>query len=86
MKAWNSHRGIFRLVCALVLLAFAMPTVLDAQSRKQSKKQLESLYAKKLKLDFMHNVEWERSLQKAKERSFEGNKPIFAYFTRSYSY
>ena len=86
MKAWTSRRGIVRLVCALVLLALAMPTVVDAQTHKQSRKQLESLYAKKLELEFMNKVEWERSLQKAKERSFEGNKPIFAYFTRSYSY
>ena len=88
MKAWTSRRRNVCLLCALTLLVLAVPAVIDAQSKKpkQTKKQLESLYAKKLGLEFMNKVAWERSLKKAKERSYEANKPIYAYFTRSYSY
>ena len=85
MNAWTSRRGSIRLVGALLLLAVAMPATAGAQT-KQSKEQLEAMYARKLELEFMNKVAWERSIKKAKERCFEANKPIYAYFTRSYSY
>lgn len=46
---------------------------------------LEQNYQEKLKKPFVSAIEWESSLEKAKQLAVEKNRPIIAYFTRSYS-
>ena len=50
----------------------------DAQS-------MEEKYKAKLQKEFMKKVEWVDSLEKAQAISKKTGKPIFGYFTRSYS-
>ncbi len=61
---------------AAVLLLFA--GAVDAQS-------MEEKYKAKLEKKFMKSIEWVDSLEKAQAISKKTGKPIFGYFTRSYS-
>lgn len=46
---------------------------------------LEEKYDAKLKKKFMSTIKWEQNLEEAMRKSKETGKPIFGYFTRSYS-
>ncbi|MEM7167385.1 MAG: hypothetical protein AAF581_18125 [Planctomycetota bacterium] len=46
---------------------------------------LEEKYKAKLEKAFMSKISWEQSLEEAMKKSKETGKPIFGYFTRSYS-
>ena len=46
---------------------------------------LEEKYQAKTKKDFMKKIEWVDSLEKAQAIAKKSGKPIFGYFTRSYS-
>lgn len=47
--------------------------------------ELEDAFEAKLEKDFAKNAEWTTDFDAAKARAKEAGKPIFAYFTRSYS-
>ncbi len=46
---------------------------------------IEQKRDKKLALPFLKKAPWNTDFDKAKESSKKSGKPIFAYFTRSYS-
>ncbi len=64
------------VVAALALAAGALAA--HAQSNEQ---KLE----KKLQEPFLKKANWITDYDKAREEAKKGGKPIFAYFTRSYS-
>ena len=66
-----------RCIVALPLI-LAATTIAGAQS-------LEEKYQKKLQLPFAKKIAWIHSLEEAQRMARESGKPIFAYFTRSYS-
>ena len=64
----------------LVALAVALCATAVASAQ-----ELEAKYKKKLSKDFVKKIEWVHSLEEAKHIAKETGKPIFGYFTRSYS-
>ncbi|GJM45460.1 MAG: hypothetical protein DHS20C21_23020 [Gemmatimonadota bacterium] len=46
---------------------------------------LEDNYQAKLKKDFITNGNWEQSIDGALAKAKAANKPVLAYFTRSYA-
>lgn len=70
-------RTVRSSVTALALL-LAMAATSSAQS-------LEEKLAEKLKEPFVSNAQWVLDYAEAMKQAKEGNKVIFAYFTRSYS-
>lgn len=45
----------------------------------------EDKYKKKLEKDFVKKIKWVQDYDEALKKSKETGKPIFGYFTRSYS-
>ncbi len=72
----------FRPVLLAILLLICGSAMLEAQVKKSD---LESRWNKKQAEPFLKHVNWERSLKSAKERASRSNRPIVAYFTRSYA-
>lgn len=70
------------LSCSSLLLVLLFPTFSIAQVDSV---ELEKRWNKKQQSSFLKFVSWERSLDSAKERASRDNRPIVAYFTRSYA-
>jgi ribosomal protein S17E len=68
------HRRPLRAAAALLALAAAA----GAQD-------MEDRFKEKLAKDFVKNAEWVLDYDEAQKKAKETKKPIFAYFTRSYS-
>lgn len=66
--------------CAAVTAVFAV--VLGSTAFGQS---LEEKRDKKLASEFLKKSAWTTDYDKAREEAKKSGKPIFAYFTRSYS-
>ena len=64
---------------------FALPLVLALASAAAAQDGMEEKRDKKLKSEFLSKAAWITDYSKAREESKKSNKPIFAYFTRSYS-
>lgn len=65
-----------------IRLAAAVTLALGSTAFAQS---LEEKRDKKLALEFMKKSAWVTDYDKAREESKKSGKPIFAYFTRSFS-
>ena len=86
MQTANTPIRARRALVAGAALAFAaMPSIATAQRPAPSAEELQSRYEEKLKKDFVSNAPWQQDLEAAKAAAKESGKPIFAYFTRSYS-
>jgi len=57
-----------------------------AQPQQKSVKELTDLYEKKVAKDFVQKGGWILDWDEASALARKEGKPIFAYFTRSYSY
>jgi hypothetical protein len=68
-------------VTAALILSLSLP-VFAQGDQEDLKKKLEE----KLAEDWLKNGDWTTDYDKALKRAKESEKPIFAYFTRSYSY
>jgi hypothetical protein len=66
----------------LAILIFAGFSI-SLNAEEKSKNQLN--YEKKLTKAYFKNAKWYTDFDEAKEASKKEGKPIFAYFTRSYS-
>ncbi len=76
------------LRCSLILgvLLLQLSTGLIASEvNVLADETLEQNYQEKLKKPFATAIDWESSLEKAQQLAVEKNRPIIAYFTRSYS-
>ena len=62
-----------------IALALGLASAAAAQDGMEEKRD------KKLKSEFFSKAAWITDFAKAREESKKSNKPIFAYFTRSYS-
>ncbi len=62
-----------------IALALGLASAAAAQDGMEEKRD------KKLKSEFFSKAAWNTDFAKAREESKKANKPIFAYFTRSYS-
>lgn len=67
---------------ALLALAFAFAA---ARAPAQSPEDFAKLRDEKLKKPFLTKASWFTDYDKARAESKQSGKPIFAYFTRSYS-
>jgi len=67
-----------RMAVGALAGAIALSTSGYAQS-------LEDKLEQKMAKDFVKNANWVTDLETAKKQAKDGNKPIFAYFTRSYA-
>lgn len=65
-----------------LMLGFATLLLLTSSALGQSN---EEKYKKKLEKPFVKKIEWIQSLEQAQKIAKETGKPIFGYFTRSYS-
>ncbi|MHC4222473.1 MAG: thioredoxin domain-containing protein [Planctomycetota bacterium] len=68
------HRRPLRAAATLLALAAAA----GAQD-------MEDRFKEKLAKDFVKNAEWVLDYDEAQEKAKETKRPIFAFFTRSYS-
>ena len=59
--------------------------VLLALAAAAGAQDMEDRFKEKLAKDFVKNAAWVMDFDEAKAKAKETNKPIFAYFTRSYS-
>ena len=64
------------------IAGFSLLLLFSGAAQGQS---LEEKYEKKLAKEFMKKIEWTLTLEEAQKKSKETGKPIFGYFTRSYS-
>ena len=71
------------LTLGAMSLAFGAAMIASAPAQAQD--SLESKLEAKLKKEFVSAVTWHTDYDKALAASKESGKPIFAYFTRSYS-
>ena len=67
-----------RVIAGALVLTVALSATAGAQSN-------EDKYKKKLEKEFVSNIEWVTSLEKAQDAAAAQNKLIFGYFTRSYA-
>ncbi|MGA1202465.1 MAG: hypothetical protein ACYTGJ_04960 [Planctomycetota bacterium] len=74
------RRHPLRLAPLLLLLAASLPCAAQGDASG-----LRAKYDAKLAEPFAKAVDWALSLEDAKRRAREENKPILGYFTRSYS-
>jgi hypothetical protein len=65
-----------------ILLAAAVVAAIGTSAFGQS---LEEKRDKKLASEFLKKAAWTTDYDKAREDAKKGGKPIFGYFTRSYS-
>ncbi len=63
---------------ALLAVAILLPATANAQTMEQRRDQ-------KLAQPFLENGDWVTDYDEALEQAKETGKPIFTYFTRSYS-
>ena len=70
-------QAIFTL--ALTMMAGA------AYAQQPSQEKLPDMREKKLAADFFKKATWITDFAKAKEEAKKSDKPIFAYFTRSFA-
>lgn len=71
-------RSLVRVSAASLALALALSSTVQAQS-------FEDKYKAKLESPFVKNAAWVTDYDEARKQAKEGNKLIFAYFTRSYA-
>ncbi|MCA8962305.1 MAG: hypothetical protein KDC38_17390 [Planctomycetes bacterium] len=64
------------------VLSGSLPSAASAQDESDA---LRAKYAEKLEKQFAKVVEWELDLAGAKKACASKNRPIIAYFTRSYA-
>ena len=72
-------RPILGAITAMLLLALLAPTLASAQSMEEKRDA-------KLAEAWLKNADWITDYTAAREEAKKTGKPIFAYFTRSYSY
>jgi hypothetical protein len=63
----------------------AAAIALGLASRAAAQDEMTEKRDKKLKSEFFSKAAWITDYEKAREESKKSGKPIFAYFTRSYS-
>jgi hypothetical protein len=63
----------------------AVAIALGLASRAAAQDELEEARDKKLKSEFLTKAAWITDFKKAREESRKSGRPIFGYFTRSYS-
>lgn len=68
---------------AILVIAVFAPIAAFAQSGSVG--PLQEKYDKKLAEPFVKAVKWATTLEEARTRAREENKPIVGYFTRSYA-
>lgn len=71
-----------KTVMAVALSLFALPSVLLAQ---KSQEELAKLRDEKMAHEVFQKANWIFDYDKARAAAKQGDKPIFAYFTRSYA-
>lgn len=76
------HRSKLVMAC-MILGALSTASLVSAQTVEQQ--TLEAKYKKKLTKAFVKKVSWVQDLAEAQRMSKATGKPIFGYFTRSYS-
>ncbi len=67
------------------ILCMAVSSLALAQAQPPSQEELVKRREAKLKEAFLAKAPWISDFDKAREESKKSAKPIFAYFTRSYS-
>lgn len=70
-------------VMALALSLVALPSLLPAQQKSQE--ELAKLRDEKMALEVFQKADWIFDYDKARAAAKDQQKPIFAYFTRSYA-
>lgn len=75
-------RSLPMLLAAAAALA---PSIALAQRQAPSQEELQKRYEEKIAKPWLKNAKWTIDLEDAKKQAQETGKPIFAYFTRSYS-
>jgi hypothetical protein len=78
-------RPVLILAAALGSALFATPR-LASQVQQQSQEELQKLRAEKLQKPVFQKAAWVKSYDQALELARKEDKPIFAFFTRSYAH
>jgi hypothetical protein len=66
-------------------IGISVGLLLGLASTAAAQETMEQKRDKKLALPFLKKAAWHTDYDKAREESKKSGKPIFAYFTRSYS-
>lgn len=74
-----------KLALAGAVVGMLMVGVAQAQYQQPDPATLEKNYEAKLKKDFIAKGSWEQSIDSALAKAKAENKPVLAYFTRSYA-
>lgn len=73
------------IAIALGALGFSLATPATAQRQGPSTDELKQRYQEKVSKDWLKNADWSLDLEDSLARAKKTGKPVFAYFTRSYS-
>ena len=76
-----------RTLTALTLGVFGLGLLMPAMAQQEGPDtaDLQKRYQEKISKDWLKNAEWSLDLEDALARAKKEGKPVFAYFTRSYS-
>lgn len=70
---------------ALGVLGTGLALPVMGLPQKPDTAELQKRYEEKLAKDWLKNAEWSLDLEDSLARAQKAGKPVFAYFTRSYS-
>ena len=76
-----------RTLTALALGVFGLCLLMPALAQPEGPDtaELQKRYQEKVSKDWLKNAEWSLDLEDSLARAKKEGKPVFAYFTRSYS-